>query len=265
MAVKKQNVKEATPKLKCNMCEKEYSVITGNYYNHKNKFVSSERFPLCKGCIDKYIGDKESAGHKERVIEILKELNQPFLPDLWENSKCNFNKSTSNYIRNIGLPQYKEMTFSDSVIERKSVSNDEEYEEGYSEKWRGTYPAEDIEFLNNYLSGLMKDFKIINTSHMDYARKICKASLHMDKCFDEMSSAVSGADKRYESAKKIFDDLSKSANFAESSRNKDLSVGSLSKIVDQVENGTYVYKHVPEDQDLYDRLLINKIHVEKSL
>jgi hypothetical protein len=150
MVVKNVNVKETTPKLKCNMCEKDYSLITGNYYNHKNKFVSSERFPLCKGCIDEYIGDKESVGYKERVIEILRELNQPFLPDLWEKSEHNFNKSTSNYIRNIGLPQYKDMTFDDSVfyaIEKKTVIA----EDPLIEKWGSGYTDEEyVAFERKY-------------------------------------------------------------------------------------------------------------------
>ncbi|MCC3257551.1 hypothetical protein G7L40_00545 [Paenibacillus polymyxa] len=248
--------------LKCLFCGKDVSLTTNMCYKHNNDGFEPEYFPVHKNCIQKYMGNSKDVGYIDKVIDVLRMLNRPYIHSSWIKNECNFGK----YLKELSLSQNKTLTFHDSefkkeILATENVNNDY----GYSEKWRGTYPNEDIEFLNNYLSGLMKDFKIINTSHMDYARKICKASLHMDKCFDEMSSGVAGADKKYESAKKIFDDLSKSANFAESSRNKDLSSGSLSKIVDTVENGTYVYEHVPFDKDLYDRLLENQKHVDKSV
>ena len=67
-------------------------------------------------------------------------------------------------------------------------------------------------------------------NHRDYARKIAKASLQMDKTFDDMMNGVDGADKRYENATKAFDTLSKSAKFSESTRSvNDVGASSFSK------------------------------------
>lgn len=55
----------------------------------------------------------------------------------------------------------------------------------YDNKWMGKYSQKDIDYLNSYYAGLERDYKIITENHRDYARKIAKASLQMDKAFDE--------------------------------------------------------------------------------
>lgn len=114
MAVKKQ-VELETGKLKCLMCERLHTDSVNKYYKHKNKFVKSERYPLCKDCIDTYIGNKESEGYKERVIEILCELNLPFDHKTWETSGSEWRAGKTSYIQKINsLEQYKNLTFKDS-------------------------------------------------------------------------------------------------------------------------------------------------------
>ncbi|MGV2885473.1 hypothetical protein [Paenibacillus taichungensis] len=243
----------------CLNCDTSRKVGTATYYEHNNPLVGTKYYPLCKKCIKQFFtGDEDTK--QQRIKTILQQLNRPWIVDKW----IYFKEDWGQYIKHIAS-FHGSKTFLDSEFSGDHNQEEDDCESGFSEKWRGKYSIDDINFLNGYLDGLMNDFKIINTSHLDYAKKISKASLHMDKCFEEMQNGESGADKKYETSKKIFDDLSKSANFAESSRSKDNASGSLSKIVDTVENGTYVYQHVPFEQDLYDRLLENQKHVEKSL
>ena len=56
----------------------------------------------------------------------------------------------------------------------------------------GKYTQKDIDYLNKYYAGLERDYKIITENHRDYARKIAKASLQMDKAFDYDKDLMDG-------------------------------------------------------------------------
>ena len=126
----------------------------------------------------------------------------------------------------------------------------------YSEIWMGDYSQRDIDLLDKYYAGLNRDYKIVTENHRDYAKKIAKASLMMDKAYEDMLKGVSGADKMYSSAKDIFDSLSKSAKFSEDKRSiNDVGISSFSKITSIVENHNWIPQHVPKEKDMYDEML----------
>ena len=126
----------------------------------------------------------------------------------------------------------------------------------YSEFWMGDYSQRDIDLLDKYYAGLNRDYKIVTENHRDYAKKIAKASLMMDKAYEDMLKGVSGADKMYSSAKDIFDSLSKSAKFSEDKRSiNDVGISSFSKITSIVENHNWIPQHVPKEKDMYDEML----------
>ena len=126
----------------------------------------------------------------------------------------------------------------------------------YSEFWMGDYSKRDIDLLDKYYAGLNRDYKIVTENHRDYAKKIAKASLMMDKAYEDMLKGVAGADKMYASAKDIFDSLSKSAKFSEDKRSiNDVGISSFSKITSIVENHNWIPQHVPKEKDMYDQML----------
>lgn len=126
----------------------------------------------------------------------------------------------------------------------------------WSDEWKGNYTESDIDYLNSYYAGLERDYKIITENHRDYARKIAKASLQMDRTFDDMMNGVEGADKKYDNATKAFDTLSKSAKFSESTRSvNDVGISSFSKITEMVENHNWIPEHKPIEKDEIDKLL----------
>lgn len=136
----------------------------------------------------------------------------------------------------------------------------------YSEEWMGEYTQADLDRLNRYYNDLNNDYKIVTVNHRDYARKIAKASLMMDKAYDDMLKGVSGADKLYANAKDIFDSLSKSAKFSEDKRSiNDVGISSFSKIVSMVESHNWIPEYVPKDKDVYDELLDALRVIGKSL
>ena len=136
----------------------------------------------------------------------------------------------------------------------------------YNKFWCGKYTQSDLDYLNDYYAGLQRDYKIITENHRDYARKIAKASLQMDKCFDEMLNGVDGADTKYKNAREAFDSLSKSAKFSESTRSvNDVGISSFSKVAAMVEAHNWIYEHKPLKKDAIDEMIDYLSTITKSL
>lgn len=136
----------------------------------------------------------------------------------------------------------------------------------YSQKWRGEYTQEDIDYLDNYYLGLERDYKIVTENHRDYAKKIAKASLQMDKTFDDMMNNVAGADAKYKAAREAFDTLSKSAKFSESTRSvNDVGASSFSKVCAMVESHNWIPEYHPMEKDTVDELIDYLSTITKSL
>ena len=162
----------------------------------------------------------------------------------------------------------KEIEVSSSTTTTTSTSTvDIDQEElVYDDKWMGKYTQKDIDYLNKYYAGLERDYKIITENHRDYARKIAKASLQMDKAFDEMINGVDGADARYKNAREAFDTLSKSAKFSESTRSvNDVGISSFSKVAAMVEAHNWIPEHKPLKKDTIDEMIDYLSTITKSL
>lgn len=150
----------------------------------------------------------------------------------------------------------------DSEIDQSDVSD----ELIYDKVWRGKYSQSDLDYLNNYYEGLQRDYKIITENHRDYAKKIAKASLQMDKCFDDMLNGVEGADTKYKNARESFDSLSKSAKFSESTRSvNDVGISSFSKVAAMVEAHNWIPEHKPLKKDVIDEMIDYLSTITKSL
>ncbi|WP_191089448.1 hypothetical protein [Paenibacillus spiritus] len=275
MALKKQVAKNDDDKIKCMSCRKLKVGSSHNYYLNKNPLFDSDKFEVCKDCIAKYIGNKDSDGYIDRVILVLSNMDKPLLVDIWTSSE----RDWPSYIRQISS-FYKDLNFSDSTYDFTKVNNNnvnynnsslsedtfDDQQKFYSAKWMGEYSKSDIEYLESYYTGLDRDFKIVTTNHKDYAKKIAKASLHMDKCFQDMLAGSNGADKRYKDAKEVFDTLSKSAQFSESQRGQnDVSLGCFGVTFDQVEQHKWIPKHHALEQDSYDKIISQFATIKESV
>lgn len=160
----------------------------------------------------------------------------------------------------------KEVEVSSSTTASTSTVSIDQEELVYDDKWMGKYTQKDIDYLNKYYAGLERDYKIITENHRDYARKIAKASLQMDKAFDEMINGVDGADARYKNAREAFDTLSKSAKFSESTRSvNDVGISSFSKVAAMVEAHNWIPEHKPLKKDTIDEMIDYLSTITKSL
>jgi hypothetical protein len=259
-------------KYTCVACNKERNEDEF-YKNKKSSFV--DRHLICKSCINGKLSDGVTTPR-----DVMKELDLPYIDSVWEECLTK-QHPFGNYMRMISLPQYKGLGYADSdsaVVEVKEekvkdVKNkppkakdllvDEKKQ--YSREWLGYYTPTEIEYLDNYIADLRRDFKITNRNHVDYAKKIAKASLAMDLAFDNMMNNK-GDSSKYKAMKDTFDSLSKTAQFSENQRGaSDVGLGGFGVIFDKVEQNAYVYEHEPESQDIYDKLLEQFSNIKKSL
>lgn len=212
-----------------------------------------------------YIPEDEVKYHGADILKIyyknINSLRQLSSKSYADSEKDGFVQKNSTVLTSTANSNKTSSTLS------KSIQDKEEQEEVvYDEKWMGKYTKKDIDYLNNYYAGLERDYKIITENHRDYARKIAKASLQMDKAFDEMINGLDGADARYKNAREAFDTLSKSAKFSESTRSvNDVGISSFSKVAAMVEAHNWIPEHKPLKKDTIDEMIDYLSTITKSL
>ncbi len=99
-----------------------------------------------------------------------------------------------------------------------------------------TQRTEQVEWMNEKYVQYSEDFVLDNINMQDYTRKVIKASLNADLAEDRMRRGQ-GTPDEYMKAQKIFDDLSKSSNFAACRRKpgESTGMGSLGEIILKLE------------------------------
>lgn len=253
-------------------CDKMGRHLTlDDFYKSRNATVSHH--PYCKDCVNKMV----DVNNLQSVYDVLKVLDTPFIMDVW-NDVCNSesNNYLGDYLRILNFTQrrkYEGLGYTDSIFElSKDATISEKVQTAIDEApkwdddWQGVYTKSDLKYLNDYYMGLQNDFKIVTTNHRDYARKIAQASLSQMKAYQRMLKNEEGADVAYEKATKLFDMLSKSAQFAESQRGaNDVALGCFGRVFDAVEKHNWVPEHIPTDEDMYDKLLKQFSNIERSL
>lgn len=280
----KTKLKVKRSEITCTKCGLIKAANITNYFKTENPLYN-EFFPTCKDCVYEEYNSMLNNGlnMRQATIKVCELLDRAFINDVffstYEKEKDS-KKFLGLYLKNSVMQQWKRqgiIRYKDSIFEtitineNKSFQNEmnlqSDYEEKkYSKQWVGEYTKADIEYLDKYLRGLHSDFKIITENHKDYAKKIAKASLHMDKCFQDMLQGVAGADKRYKDARETFDTLSKSAQFSEQTRGQnDVSLGCFGVLFERVEQKKWIPQHTPLEKDDYDKMIEYFSTINKSI
>lgn len=236
-----------------------------NMFYKINKF-GMERYPVCKSCLIERVNDDDISS----VCSVLKDMDVVFDRSLWEKVKKNNSGKDifDEYMERVTRFK-KDLHYDDSVFdivdqETGEVLKDDENKLIYSKEWNGWFTQTDIDYLNNYLVGLKSDYKIVTTNHMDYAKKIAKASLAMDREFEKVMRGE--PDTVYKNLRETFDKLSNSAKFSESQRSaNDVGLGSFGVIAARVEKDEWIPEYEPVDKDTYDLIIEQFSNIEKSL
>ena len=118
---------------------------------------------------------------------------------------------------------------------------DEKEKPYYDKVWQGWFTKEQVEWMEDKYKQYEEDFVLDNVNMQDYTRKVIKASLNADLAEDRMRRGQ-GTASDYKEAQKIFDDLSKSSNFAACRRKpgESTGMGSLGEIIVKLETQGYL-------------------------
>jgi len=276
MAKVAKNVKKDDTKMTCPICGKAKNIGRGFYNSNDPRFeIYYGKCYWCKECLEGLCFDENGMPSRDKFREVLRDyLNMPFYQKIYEEAMKKDNRTLGYYIRQLNLQnkfQPTDLVWTDGEVDdevapdrvKAAINKDEKV---YNLEWMGTYSYADSDYLNDYLSKLQSDFNIITTNHMDYARKIAKASLATDKAYEAMIQGVSGADKRYKDLQSIFDTLSKSAQFSENTRGaNDAGISGISQVVDKIESKQWIYDTEEFPEDELDHLLKQFANIRKSL
>ena len=275
MATKSKKITTSQPKEPKRICQNQYSNAMGRYQNnsdfYKSRNISIGYHPYCKECVNEII----DIDNMQTVYDVLQTLDTPFIQDVWKEALAdidgNYIDKYLNLINNTYKSRYENARFKDSIYDSELVlEKDENGNEvkNWDDTWQGYYSKRELNYLNKYYQDLNNDFKIITTNHKDYARRIAQASLIMNDTYNVMRDNPDDKDavSAYNTAVSNFDRLSKSAQFAESQRGaNDVSLGCFGRVFDAVEKHNFVPQHIPEDKDMFDKIIEQFSNIEKSL
>ena len=260
----------------CHWCGTQYTNKNASFYSSKHMMYKYNewRTTICRNCTnDLFKGYVNQYGDRAFAFyQICAKLGWYFSENAFkrvDNGEVSF---IALYVKEANTGECKGKTFEDNIYEKfHSPIGDVEDKvreniRVYSDAWAGEYTSHEIDFLDAYYAGLLRDYKIITENHRDYAKKISKASLYMDQCLEAAKTGDKNATSQLKQAQEIFDKLCQSAKFAESTRSiNDVGLGCFGRIVEEVEKGEYVYKHTPIEKDDIDELLVAFSTIEKSL
>lgn len=243
----------------CETCFRKQSIV--QYYKAgRNK---RGQFPVCKSCIL----ISTSANNSSEAALYLRRMDRPFIKNYWDTMYYKYGDKCFGFYLNqiIKLKEYKDLGYEDSVFEAEVDINDGQM--FYNDEWQGSFTLQDLNYLNSYYDELHRDYRITTRNHKDYARKIAKASMAMDKAYERMvNNKDTSAHREFKELKSIFDDLCKSAQFSESTRSaNDVGLGSFGVIFNKVEKKQWIPEFKPVKKDTYDLLLQQFSNINKSL
>lgn len=232
-----------------------------------NKLWASQQYrdAWCTECAKKYCVDEET------VKRYCFENNRKFIPKAWEAAKKKAQYDLANnkvWLNPMTPPEDKkkeeDLAAARSFLIIKNMAYAYEYEENlrvadesreavahefsdakekpyYDKVWQGWFTEDQVAWMEEKYAQYAEDFVLDNVNMQDYTRKVIKASLNADLAEDRMRRGQ-GTAKDYKEAQQIFDDLSKSSNFAACRRKpgESAGMGSLGEIILRLETQGYL-------------------------
>lgn len=257
----------------CTKCGKSKK-IAKDFYMNRDHTSGNMTDNWCRECAVSYCVDKESL--QIYCQENLRKFNE----ELWENVNSlaiqKFDKD-EKYI-NTSTKEKQEMLIKRTIAGYFSQQSQSQYyyylggtfqeikdadqmnvnpeEKVYSKKWRGHYTQQDLDYLEDYYAGLLRDFKIDNKNHEDYAMKASKSSLMADKAYEDWINGK-GNEKAYRDAQTAFDTVCQSAKFSEKTRSytDNNGMGSLGEITKRLEIDGFLQKKIKFEKDDVDSII----------
>lgn len=128
-----KKVKEVQDKKVCLKCQKEKYLR--DYYISYSSLHSDKKVPVCKICLSEMFDLRKP---EVSLQEVLRQIDKPYIYDIYTTS---VNENPENifgkYMKNIGMQQYKNMTWKDSSFENKKQDISEDIIPTFNKKKDG--------------------------------------------------------------------------------------------------------------------------------
>ena len=156
-----------TLKQECQECHKNLAL--NRFYNSNNRLFKNGKAPICSSCI------KEKLNYDDinTVYQVLRQLDIPFIKDMWEKAIKSKTSTFGQYMTWINsLPQYNGMNWQDSVFEitqEKQEQSNEHAEvktnkkdfvvtDEILERWNEGYSAEEYRQFEKKYNKLIRNY-----------------------------------------------------------------------------------------------------------
>ena len=213
----KKNVNTTVKKvndLTCGACGELKKI--SEYYVSYNPVHQTGKIPYCKTCLKKMISDQNGNVILDKVKSTLQLIDKPFLYNIWRTSLEDEKDTFGTYMKNIQMPQYRKLGWSDSKmlpeVENKLNYNNVEEETKFQSldnfqitteilmRWKGNHSIEDYQKLEEFYWDMKNKNKIETPQEEIYLKKLATISVKMDNELAECN---------YDEVKKLGDLFSK--------------------------------------------------------
>lgn len=253
----------------CKVCDKSKKI--NEFYKVDSVLYPDGAMDVCSDCLK----DGIDPDNIDEVVGVLRQMNKPFIMDVWENSVESSNKLKSKphpfgeYMQKINsLKQYQGKTFKDSedvfVVsdmydENLSVietSNGEKikFDPQLIMKWGDTYTQNELLRLEKFYQEMSLQYDISTEIQRSLLRQLAMISLEMDK------SLKAGDHKTYNDLVRSQNTIMSSAGFRPIDKKNisdETGLGSFSEVWAEIEKEGFVPKGLSdyEPDDIDDMLL----------
>lgn len=250
----------------CVSCGKKK--VSTSFYSSNSKMFGDGKVPICKLCLSKQVNEDDIS----TVKDILRQIDKPFIFMVWKSAYESPKDTFGNYMKIINsLPQYKNMTYDDSVdeITNETVDVDDAFEDSLDDdlgesnikinsdvklKFGSGYKNEEYVKMEKFYQDMMATHEITAPQHKEMLIEICKVNIQKDRTLREGD---------YTSYKKL-SDASKTLIADAGFRPADRTTGSeatgirtFSQIFEEIEKDGFITPvpiHVNED--ILDRTIM---------
>lgn len=194
MAGRKVKQTVPKPKKKCLKCQKEKSIVS-DYYKSDSTEYADKLYPICKECINNSL----DVNNVESVKDQLMKLNRPYIHSIWilsvDEAKRRNWSVFGLYMKNIQLPQNRNLTWKNSILEKdvqEQVISNNNQDNSKSQfkfnvtdemimRWGSNHDTEHYIKLEDFYHKMMVSNKIETPQEETYLKKLAVISLKMDQ------------------------------------------------------------------------------------
>jgi hypothetical protein len=275
--MKKKKVEKKEYK-NCLSCKRDK--ITTSFYS-SNSPMFDGRVSICKTCLLNMIDEDDL----NSVKNILRQIDKPFISDLWDTCIASNNDTFGTYMKNVNsLQQYRNMTYANSAEAKgrspkskdkntdKSIDDIEELEtedgsikisQEIKAKFGGGYTNLEYLDMEKFYQDMMATHEINSPQHRKLLVNLCKLNVKIDRCLeDEDYGSFEKINKQHEA-------MLKSAGWRPADRvagNEAQGIRTFSQIFEEIEKDGFITPAPIEvHQDIVDLTIMYMLNYTRRL